>query len=135
MVQGVLAGRYQVEAEFPAGSRATQKSIYAERVNDRGIHIAQQVNTRARENGQMPTALAVAWVLHQPAITSVIIGPRTPEHLTELVGAADINLQPDDLAWFDTLVPPGTFVSDHFNTAGWRPNAPGDLLSRWDEVG
>jgi len=135
LAQGVLAGRYQSEEEFPAGSRATQKGIYAERVNDRGINIAHQVSEWARAKELTPTALAVAWVLHQPAITSVIIGPRTSEHLADLVAAADIHLPPADLAWFDTLVPPGAFVSDHFNTAGWRPNAPGDLLTRWDEPG
>jgi aryl-alcohol dehydrogenase-like predicted oxidoreductase len=133
LAQGVLAGRYQVAGGFPEGSRAAQKSIYAERVNDQGIHIAQQVNERARAYGLMPTALAVAWILHQPAITSVIIGPRTPDHLEDLLSAADIRLTPDDLVWFDALVPPGTYVSDHFNTAGWQPDAPGSLLARWDE--
>jgi aryl-alcohol dehydrogenase-like predicted oxidoreductase len=56
-------------------------------------------------------------------ITSVIIGPRTPGHLDDLISSQNIHLLPEDLAWFDTLVPPGTNVSDHFNTARWRqPN-------------
>ena len=131
LAQGVLAGRYATGSDFPAGSRAAQKGIYAERVNALGIDIARQVGRRARDNGQTPAALAVAWILHQPAITSVIIGPRTPEHLDDLVAAVDVRLAAGDLAWFDTLVPPGTYVSDHFNTAGWRPGAPGSLLDRW----
>jgi aryl-alcohol dehydrogenase-like predicted oxidoreductase len=135
LAQGVLAGRYRSEGDFPEGSRAQQKSIYGERVTDRGINIAHQVSDRARTRGWSPTALALAWILHQPAITSVIIGPRTPGHLEDLVSANHIQLSPDDLAWFDTLVPPGTYVSDHFNTAGWQPDAPGGLLARWDEPG
>jgi 1-deoxyxylulose-5-phosphate synthase len=133
LAQGILAGRYQTEGDLPSGSRAAQKSIYAERVTDRGIDIARVVSERASANGLSPAALAVAWILHQPAITSVIIGPRTPGHLEDLVSAGDIRLPPDDLAWFDGLVPPGTFVSDHLNTAGWRPNDPGGLMARWNE--
>ena len=120
LAQGVLAGRYKTADNLPEESRATQKSIYAERITDAGIKIARCVMDRAEEKELSPTALSVSWILHQPAITSVIIGPRTPEHLDDLVSAQNIDLSPEDLDWFDTLVPPGTYVSDHFNTAGWR---------------
>lgn len=133
LAQGVLAGRYAAQNDFPAGSRATQKGIYAERVTDRGIEVARQVSRRAKSAGQTATGLAVAWILHQSAISSVIIGPRTPAHLADLLKADEIRLKQDDLAWFDTLVPPGTFVSDHFNTAGWRSDVPDGLLARWND--
>ena len=121
LAQGVLAGRYRAADIFPEGSRATQKQIYAERITDSGIEVAQKVKKRAKEKGLLPAALSVSWILHQPAITSVIIGPRTQEHLDDLVSAQDIHMLPDELAWFDTLVPTGNYVSDHFNTAGWQP--------------
>ncbi len=95
-------------------------NVYADRITNAGIKIAQKVSKRAKENEWSPASLSVSWILHKPAITSVIIGPRTPEHLDDLVSAQNIHLLPEDLAWFDTLVPPGTNVSDHFNTAGWR---------------
>ena len=120
LAQGVLAGRYKSADDLPRGSRATQKSIYRERVTKEGIKIAQKVLNWAKEKELSPTALSVSWILHQPAITSVIIGPRTPEHLDDLVSAQGIHLSTEDLAWLDTLVPSGTYVSDHFNTAGWR---------------
>ena len=83
--------------------------------------------------GTTPATLAVAWVLHQPAVTSVIIGPRTPAQLEALLSAPQMRLSTDVLSWCDTLVPPGTFVSDHFNTAGWRPDDPRGPLARWRE--
>jgi len=102
-------------------------------VTNRGIEVARQVSQRAQSAGQTATALAVAWILHQSAITSVIIGPRTPAHLEDLLKADEIRLTQDDLTWFDTLVPPGTFVSDHFNTAGWRSDVPDGLQARWND--
>jgi aryl-alcohol dehydrogenase-like predicted oxidoreductase len=65
--------------------------------------------------------LALAWILHQPGITGTIVGPRTLQHLKEMLPACDLELDPSDLAFCDTLVPPGGFVSDHLNTAGWIP--------------
>ena len=120
LAQGVLAGIYKSADDLPRGSRATQKSIYRERVTAEGIKIAQKVINWAKEKDLSHTALSVSWILHQPGITSVIIGPRSPEHLDDLVSAQDIHLSTEDLDWLDTLVPPGTYVSDHFNTAEWR---------------
>jgi aryl-alcohol dehydrogenase-like predicted oxidoreductase len=129
LAQGLLAGRYRTANKLPGDSRAAQKSIYAERITEAGIKIARLVIDWAERKKLSPTALSVAWILHQPAITSVIIGPRTPEHLDDLLSSRNIHLTPEDLAWFDILVPPGTYVSDHFNTAGWRRPTPKGVWS------
>ena len=120
LAQVLLAGRYMTANNLPGDSRAAQKGIYAERITVAGIKIARRVMDWAEGKELSPTALSVSWILHQPAITSVIIDPRTPEHLDDLFSAQNIHLSAEDLDWFNTLVPPGTYVSDHFNTAGWR---------------
>ena len=97
LAQGVLAGRYRRADELPEDSRAKQKSIYAERVTDAGIKTARQVIDWAEEKKLSPTALSVSWILHQPAITSVIIGPRSPEHLEDLLSSVDIHLSPENI--------------------------------------
>jgi 1-deoxyxylulose-5-phosphate synthase len=120
LAQGLLAGRYERADVLPENSRATQKDIYAERITDAGIKAASTIIGRAKKRSFSPTALAVAWILHQPAISSVIIGPRTLGHLDDLISSLDISLSKDDLDWFDALIPPGSYVSDHLNTAGWQ---------------
>jgi aryl-alcohol dehydrogenase-like predicted oxidoreductase len=120
LAQGVLAGRYRDAADIPRGSRGALKSIYAERITQQGIEVAQQLAKRTADRGCSLPQLAVAWVLHQPGITASIIGPRTPAHLNDLLLAAELNLDDTDLNYCDHMVKPGTFVSDHFNTAGWR---------------
>ena len=120
LAQGVLAGRYQDAAKIPQGSRGAFKSIYAERITPQGIAVAQQLAQRAAQKECTLPQLAVAWVLHQPGVTAAIIGPRTLAHLNDLLSAADLNLDETDLDYCNRLVKPGAFVSDHFNTAGWR---------------
>ena len=120
LAQGVLAGRYQDAANIPNESRAAFKSIYADRITQPGIEVAKQLAKRTADKGCSLPQMAVAWVLHQPGVTASIIGPRTLAHLEDLLPAADLNLDDADLAFCDQLVKPGAFVSDHFNTAGWR---------------
>jgi len=72
--------------------------------------------------------LALAFALEHPAVSSVIIGPRTMEHLDGQLGAADIRLEAALLDRIDELVPPGT----NLNTAdaGWTPPAVADTSQR-----
>ena len=57
------------------------------------------------ELGQRPGRVALAWLLHQPAVTAPIVGPRTPEQLADAIAAVDIELSADELALLDTIFP------------------------------
>lgn len=52
--------------------------------------------------------LGLAFVLAHPAVTSAILGPRTPDQLSVLLGAADLEIGPDVLDRIDAIVAPGT---------------------------
>jgi aryl-alcohol dehydrogenase-like predicted oxidoreductase len=74
---------------------------------------------KADEKECTAAQLAVAWVLNQPGITGTILGPRNLEQLEDLLPALDITLDDDDMKFFDSLVPPGRYVVNYFNTSGW----------------
>jgi aryl-alcohol dehydrogenase-like predicted oxidoreductase len=121
IAMGMLAGRYPVDATFPGDSRAAAnpQGIYAQRINRRGLEVAARVPEIAAQYNLTPAQLSLLWVKDQPGITAPIIGPRTPEQLTEMLQIAD--LQADDTlrAAFDQLNPPGMAVSNFHNTSGW----------------
>ncbi|EOD69704.1 aldo/keto reductase [Amycolatopsis vancoresmycina] len=52
--------------------------------------------------------LALGFVTAHPGVTSALIGPRTPDHLTSQLAAADTVLPADVLDEIDTIVAPGT---------------------------
>jgi aryl-alcohol dehydrogenase-like predicted oxidoreductase len=124
LAQGVLAGRYRDATKIPPGSRGALKKVYAERITQQGIAVAQSLAERAKAKGCTLPQFAAAWVLHQKGITATIVGPRTLEHFKDLIGAVDVSLDASDREFCDSLVPPGTHVSDHFNSAGWRTGDP-----------
>ena len=59
----------------------------------------------ADQLGHEPGGLALAWLLHQPAVTAPIIGPRTQDQLDTAVKALDIKLDSDALARLDEIFP------------------------------
>jgi aryl-alcohol dehydrogenase-like predicted oxidoreductase len=65
----------------------------------------------AEDAGITLIELALAFVIRHPAVTSAIIGPRTMEHLTSQITAADVTLSDEVLDRIDEIVPPGTTVN------------------------
>jgi len=57
------------------------------------------------ELGEAPADVAIAWLLHQPAVTAPIIGPRTIEQLDGQLRALEISLDDKALARLDEISP------------------------------
>lgn len=121
IAMGMLAGRYPLDATFPEGSRAAAnpQGIYAQRINRRGLRVADQVVDLAARSGLTPAQLSLLWVKDQPGITAPIVGPRTPEQLAEMLRVAALHADEELRAAFDGLTPPGMAVSNFHNTSGW----------------
>lgn len=116
---GILSGRY-ASGEIPSGSRAERMgNMFRERITRRGVEVAQKVAQMAQERGMTPSQLALLWCKDQPGITSPIIGPRTLEHLEELLPVLEMRLNDEDRPLFDALVHPGNAVADFHNSNDW----------------
>ena len=59
------------------------------------------------EIGEDPADTALAWLLHQPAVTAPIIGPRTLQQLETSMRAIDIKFEKNQLDKLDEIFPPG----------------------------
>ena len=65
----------------------------------------EQYEAFCAELGAEPGDVALAWLLHQPAVTAPIIGPRTAEHLDAAERAVALQLSPETLQKLDTIFP------------------------------
>lgn len=119
LAQGLLAGRVFEDVKFPKGSRGSLTKAFKERINSKGVVIGQKFSDIAKNTNVHPGQLAIAWVLHQKAITSVITGPRNADQLLELLPATELKLNEKILDACDLLVPPGRYVTSFFNTTDW----------------
>jgi aryl-alcohol dehydrogenase-like predicted oxidoreductase len=55
--------------------------------------------------GQAPGTVALAWLLHQPAVTAPIVGPRTDAQFASALDALDVKLSAEELARLDEIFP------------------------------
>jgi aryl-alcohol dehydrogenase (NADP+) len=76
--------------------------------NRRKLKAVEQLLALADQTGMSLTHLALGFAAAHPAVSSVLIGPRTPEQLDDLLGATKINLDAEVLDRIDEIVPPGT---------------------------
>ena len=65
----------------------------------------QQYEDFAAELGHEPGDVALAWLLHQPAVTAPIVGPRTMDQLTAGLRALDVELDDKALTRLDEIFP------------------------------
>ncbi len=104
---GWLTGKYGRGQAYPGGSRMTLRpepyhAFERETVFDALEAFAREASAR----GVTMTALALAWVLHQPDVDSAVIGPRRPEHLDAAVAAVDVSLTANGAALGAIFQPP-----------------------------
>jgi aryl-alcohol dehydrogenase-like predicted oxidoreductase len=97
---GLLGGVVRKERE---GSRRTTGRA-AETLAAHREQI-EQYEDFAEELGAEPGDVALAWLLHQPAVTAPIIGPRTGEQLDAAVRALEVRLDEAALARLDAIFP------------------------------
>lgn len=120
LAQGVLAGRYPSNTDFASDSRAAvHNPVWNERITEAGRKVGARLMEYAAERGTTAADIALTWVKDQPGITAPIVGPRTMEHLEVALAIADNHLNDEDRKFIDTLVPPGSAVSNFHNNSGW----------------
>jgi aryl-alcohol dehydrogenase-like predicted oxidoreductase len=99
---GLLAGKYQRGERPPPDSRlATRPGPYEHLLTDETFRGLERFKATATERGVAAATLAVAWLLAQPGVTAVVVGPRRVEHLVAAVAAVDMALsrvEADELA-------------------------------------
>jgi aryl-alcohol dehydrogenase-like predicted oxidoreductase len=112
LAQGWLSGRYRTGSEVQGPVSAARQRL-SERfdltlpANQRKLEAAEALAQLAEEAGLSLIELAIAFALNHPAVTAVIIGPRTMEQLESQLPAADVALDHALLDRIDQIVPPG----------------------------
>src|SRR3954468_12526543 len=96
---GWLTGKYRAAGAFPEGSRMTLRpEPYLHLASDRIFQGLSALAEEASARSVDMTALAIAWVLHQPHVDGAVIGPRTTAHLDAALSALTVNLSDADAA-------------------------------------
>jgi aryl-alcohol dehydrogenase-like predicted oxidoreductase len=111
---GWLTGKYQTD-DVDTASRAVREPAHfdhrdaAMRATKRAL--VDRLTVIAAGAGLDLIRLALGFVLSSPDVTSVLLGPRTPDQLLDLLDPLPVPLTADVLAAIDAVVAPGTTIN------------------------
>lgn len=100
LLSGLLQGRFTGSEEFTEGDR---DEWFTQPTFSQAVKFAARLEEFARDRGWKSAQIAVAWALHQPGVTSVLVPAATPAEIEELATASAIRLSEADLAAIDNL--------------------------------
>jgi aryl-alcohol dehydrogenase-like predicted oxidoreductase len=102
LAAGFLSGKYDRDAPPPAGSRLDKwRDRLARYDNPRAWRIVDALRQVARARDATPSAVALAWLLARPQVTSVIFGARSVEQLRANLAACEVTLEAGEVAALD----------------------------------
>ena len=99
LARGMLAGALQATSVGRRANEDLRKDVETHRAK------LESYETLCSDLGEQPADVAIAWLLHQKAVTAPIIGPRTIEQLDGNLRALEIKLSSDALIRLDQIFP------------------------------
>ncbi len=97
---GFLSGKYTREGEGE-GRRAGFDFPPVDK--ERGYDVIDVLRELAEAKGRSVAQLALGWLLHQKAVSSVIVGAKRPEQLADNLGAVEVEFSAEELARLDQV--------------------------------
>lgn len=96
---GYLSGKYSAGGDSTGGRHTELDFPPIDRV--RGEPLIDVLKTVAEKHGRRPALIAIAWLLRQPVVSTVLIGAKRVDQLQENVQATEIELDADDMGQLD----------------------------------
>ena len=107
--RGLLAGNRRAGTLRSKADDYAHK-LYTQEADDR---VVDCVEALAKQRGEPPARVALAWLLHKPGVTAPIIGASKPHHLEDAVAALDINLSKEEMDKVESVYVPHPVLGHH----------------------
>jgi aryl-alcohol dehydrogenase-like predicted oxidoreductase len=93
---GFLSGKFSRDSKGPEGSRRTTFD-FPPIDRERAYNIIDAMRPIAKAHDVSVARVALSWVVHQPHVTSTIIGAKTREQLVDNIAATELKLSAEEL--------------------------------------
>jgi aryl-alcohol dehydrogenase-like predicted oxidoreductase len=97
---GFLSGKFTRDGE---GEGRRANFDFPPVNKERGYDVIDVLRELASAKGRSIAQLALGWLLHQPAVSTVIVGAKRPDQLADNLGAVEVEFTPDELARIDAV--------------------------------
>ena len=112
---GFLTGKYKRGQPPPEGVRYKGEGGWgAGHFTAAAFDVVEALEEMAKGKGCTVSQLALAWCMHQPGMTSPILGPRTMEQLEDNLGAIEVEVSDEDRQRLDKSAPAGRAIVSYY---------------------
>jgi aryl-alcohol dehydrogenase-like predicted oxidoreductase len=118
LASGFLTGKYTRENPAPDGSRRSTFD-FPPIDREKGYEVVTNLKDIGEKIGATIPQIAIAWVLSKPFVSSVIIGANNIDQLEDNLGAADLNLEQEDIRRLDELTAIPVPYPEWMQAMGW----------------
>jgi aryl-alcohol dehydrogenase-like predicted oxidoreductase len=94
---GLLSGKFRRDFAGPNDARRARFD-FPPVEREHAYNVVDAIRPIAERHAVSVARVALAWLLHQKSVMSVIVGAKTTEQLADNIAAAQLQLSPDDLA-------------------------------------
>ncbi|MCO5190188.1 MAG: aldo/keto reductase [Anaerolineae bacterium] len=101
LARGFLAGNRKRDDHTPTTRAKSDQFAHHMYYETHDFDVVDRVVELADRRGATPAQIALAWLLHKPGVTAPIIGASKMHHLEQAVGAVEIELSAEDLAFIE----------------------------------
>lgn len=99
---GLLSGKYRAGDSGATEGEGRRAKLDFPRIDKQlAFELVELMRPMAAARGVEVSAIALAWLLHKPVVSSVILGARRPEQLAQNLAASDVVLTAEELAALD----------------------------------
>ncbi|HET9149883.1 MAG TPA: aldo/keto reductase [Alphaproteobacteria bacterium] len=112
--RGFLTGRFRRAEDLPADDWRRANPRFQGENFARNLRLVDEIERLAKEKGCTASQLALAWVLARGDDIVPIPGTKRRTYLEQNVGALDVELTRDDLAFIDSILPPGAAAGTRY---------------------
>jgi aryl-alcohol dehydrogenase-like predicted oxidoreductase len=104
LASGFLSGKFRKPEDWAGSTRAHALGQFAQNGGWAMLAVMDEI---AAETGASIAQVALAWLAAQPGIAAPLASATRRDQLAELVGAAKLRLEPEQIARLDAALPPG----------------------------
>ena len=98
LASGFLSGKYKSEKDFSKSARGHGMKKY---MNEKGVAILDALEQISKKYNTAYSTVALAWLLHKPAVTAPIASATDSDQLKELMAAVSLELSEEDMRMLD----------------------------------
>ncbi|HUA37406.1 MAG TPA: aldo/keto reductase [Candidatus Sulfopaludibacter sp.] len=100
MASGLLTGAMTREriASLPKNDWRNRNDQFKEPKLTENLKVVERLRAVGTRHGRSPGEVAIAWTLHNPAVTGAIVGARSPKQVDGIIGAMEFRLTPQEVA-------------------------------------